>query len=70
MTDQIAELKRYSALVPIVNEMLSDPIESKRFKTALAEIGVEAMAESLFELIEDHGYRAKPQSLGTQLNLF
>lgn len=67
---QIAELKKYEKLIPIVNESLSSPLEAIRFKTALAEIGVDAMAESLFDVIDNHGYRPKSVKQGKQLALF
>jgi hypothetical protein len=67
---QIAELKKYSALIPIINETLADPLEAKRFKSALQEIGVDAMAESLFDMIEYHGYKPKAVKQGKQLSLF
>lgn len=69
LDQQIAELKKYSELVPIINESLSEPTEENRFKSALAEIGVDAMAESLFSMIHDHGYRPKPVK-SKQLALF
>jgi hypothetical protein len=70
LDQQIAELKKYERLIPIVNESLSTPLEAKRFKTALAEIGVDAMAESLFDMIDEHGYRPKAVKQGKQLALF
>lgn len=69
LDQQIAELKKYERLVPVVNELLSIPLEAKRFKTALAEIGVDAMAESLFDTIDEHGYRPKVVKQGKQLSI-
>jgi hypothetical protein len=70
LDQQITELKKYERLIPIVNDSLSNPLEAKRFKTALAEIGVDAMAESLFDILDEHGYHPKAVKQGKQLALF
>jgi hypothetical protein len=70
LDQQIAELKKYERLIPIVNDSLDNPLEAIRFKTALAEIGVDAMAESLFDAIDEHGCRPKAVQQGKQLALF